>query len=270
MKRFDIIWHDDVIIIENRRYKAGDLMTTYLNLNIDRLDSLVAACSDEEKKQEACLLTDKLISKLPPMSRLNSEEADAQESCEEALKALCFCRDKAGAFFDAYDEAQDMQKSWNNVFGAEKIEMPDLCSKMTVSDGAVGYVMENAGFAELVYLIFARCASSGIKPRRCGCCNKYFIPSNPIAKFCDRKAPDSSGKTCREVGARKRYGEKTKNDPIITIYNRAYKTRYARMTNGRMTREQMNIWKTQASSLREKALSGAISAEKFEDKLSKI
>ncbi|MCH5205078.1 MAG: hypothetical protein J1F03_10025, partial [Oscillospiraceae bacterium] len=46
--------------------------------------------------------------------------------------------------------------------------------------------------------------------------------------YCDSPLSDEPDKTCRDVGARRRYGDKYKNDPVWQTYNRAYKAHYAR------------------------------------------
>lgn len=271
MKSFDILWHDDVMIVDNRRYKAGDVMTTYLNLNIDKLDVLINSCANPDKKQEVFILTDKLVSKLPPYNRSASDSADLPEgSYVSALETLRFCRDKASVFFDRIGDGAETLTAWEESFPEKSEDTGSLCAALCAADGTVCSVCRNAGLKEFVHLAFLLSIRSGVRPRRCGCCEKYFLPNNPIAKFCDRKAPGSGGKTCREIGARKKYGEKAKNDPVITVYNRAYKTRYARVTNGKMTRAQLEDWKAAASSYREKAAAGLISIEEFEQKLTKI
>ena len=70
---------------------------------------------------------------------------------------------------------------------------------------------------------------TGMLPKRCGCCSKYFLlENNYYADFCENIAPGKTEKTCRDIGARKKYDDKVKNDPIWQPYQRAYKTHYAR------------------------------------------
>ena len=63
----------------------------------------------------------------------------------------------------------------------------------------------------------------------------FFDSGGKYFSYCDRKFKEDPTKTCRDVGSRRRYGDKCKNDPIWQTYNRAYKTHYARYMKKKMT-----------------------------------
>jgi hypothetical protein len=75
---------------------------------------------------------------------------------------------------------------------------------------------------------------------------------------------DDPGKTCRDVGARRRYGDKCKTDPIWLAYNRAYKAHYARYMKKKMTTAQFEQWSRYAVELREQAESGTLEQAEYE------
>lgn len=108
--------------------------------------------------------------------------------------------------------------------------------------------------------------NSGQLPRRCGCCGKYFLLENGhYASFCDGIAPDSGGKSCQEVGSRRKYALKVKNDPIWLAYQRAYKAHYARYMKKKMTTAQFEQWSREAMAKRDAMLSGesGMSSEEY-------
>ena len=47
--------------------------------------------------------------------------------------------------------------------------------------------------------------------------------------------PDEPGKTCRDVGSKRRYDDRCRTDPVWQTYNRAYKAHYARYMKKKMT-----------------------------------
>ena len=81
--------------------------------------------------------------------------------------------------------------------------------------------------------------------------------------YCNSSLPDDKNKTCREVGAKTKYDDKCKNDPIWQTYNRAYKAHYARYMKKKMTISEFEKWSRYASDLRDKALAGKIEFEQY-------
>lgn len=109
---------------------------------------------------------------------------------------------------------------------------------------------------------------SGIKknrlPNKCKNCGKYFlIRSGQYYSYCDRPLPDETDKTCRDVGSRRRYADKCKNDPIWQVYNRAYKAHYARYMKKKMTVVEFEQWSRYAVQLREKASAGELEFDEY-------
>ena len=97
---------------------------------------------------------------------------------------------------------------------------------------------------------------SGRLPKRCACCGKYFLPDNGhYPEFCSDIAPGESYKTCREIGARKKYNDKVRSNPVWLQYQRAYKTHYARYMKKKMTSSEFEEWSQYASNLRDSMLS---------------
>ena len=93
---------------------------------------------------------------------------------------------------------------------------------------------------------------TGRLPRRCTCCHRFFLPAPGYgSEFCERVSPGETTKTCREVGARKKYDEKVRSNPVWRIYQRAYKTHYARFMKKKLSQEEFDYWSKYASELRD-------------------
>ena len=102
-------------------------------------------------------------------------------------------------------------------------------------------------------------------PNQCKNCGKFFLISGGrYFSYCDSPLPDEPDKTCRDVGARRRYGDKCKNDPVWQTYNRAYKAHYARYMKGKMSAEEFERWSSYAVSLRDQAADGTLGSAQYQ------
>jgi hypothetical protein len=103
--------------------------------------------------------------------------------------------------------------------------------------------------------------------RKCKNCGKYFlVNSGRNIEYCDN-IPEGETRPCSEIGSLRAYAEKVKGDPLLTLYNRAYKTHYARRkkTTGekRMTPNEFATWCDDAKLKLEKAQAGEITMSDF-------
>ncbi len=101
-------------------------------------------------------------------------------------------------------------------------------------------------------------------PNLCKNCGKFFLIRGAwYYTYCDNPLADEPNKTCRDVGSKRRYDDKCKNDPVWQTYNRAYKAHYARYMKKKMTIAQFEEWSRFASEIRDKALAGEITFEQY-------
>lgn len=107
-------------------------------------------------------------------------------------------------------------------------------------------------------------------PAICKNCGKYYLlTSGKYTKYCDRPLKEDPTKTCLSIGARQRYDDKCKTDPIWIAYNRAYKQHYARMMKKKMTKEELLAWTEFANGLRDKVIAGEIELEEYQREIRK-
>lgn len=101
-------------------------------------------------------------------------------------------------------------------------------------------------------------------PKKCGYCGKYFLLEAGIfSDYCTRPVKDTD-KVCRDLGHRKKYAEKIKNNPVWLAYSRAYKQHYARYLKKKMSQSEFQQWADFALELRQQALDETISLEEFQ------
>lgn len=121
---------------------------------------------------------------------------------------------------------------------------------------------------QLLYLEVISMIQDGIMIRRCKNCGKYFIAANRKITYCNRMDKDT-GKCCSDIGSQVTYKNKLKEDNVLKIYNRAYKTHFARFKNDIITREQLDDWRIKAKEKLEQARAGVLDASEFEKWLKK-
>ncbi len=107
-------------------------------------------------------------------------------------------------------------------------------------------------------------------PKKCGYCGKYFLLTGGLfSDYCTRPIPDMDGKVCRDMGHRKKYAEKIKTNPYWNVYNKAYKTHYARYIKKKMSQSEFMEWADYAIELRTKAENGETPFGEYEREIKK-
>ena len=130
------------------------------------------------------------------------------------------------------------------------------------------YTFDSLG--SFLYFDFFRGLSRSYLPKRCDNCGMYFLlEGGKYSNYCERVLKDDPDRTCRDVGARKKYGDKCKSDPIWLAYNRAYKAHYARYMKKKMTASEFEEWSRLAIVLRIEAETGKLIQAEYERLLKK-
>lgn len=138
-------------------------------------------------------------------------------------------------------------------------EKPILCEKILFSD-----------LQSFLFYDFFNGIRNNYIPNRCKHCGKFFlIRGGKYFSYCDNPLKDAPDKTCRDVGSRRRYDDKCKNDPIWQTYNRACKAHYARYMKKKMTISEFEKWSRFASDLRDRAIAGEIDFERYYEEIRK-
>lgn len=136
---------------------------------------------------------------------------------------------------------------------------PILCEKMRFSD-----------LQSFLFYDFWGGIKHNYIPNQCKQCGRFFlIRAGKYFSYCDRPLKDEPDKTCRDIGARKRYDDKCKTDPVWQTYNRAYKAHYARYMKKKMTVAEFEQWSRMASELRDKAIADEIPYEQYYEEIRK-
>lgn len=103
------------------------------------------------------------------------------------------------------------------------IKNPTLCERIVFND-----------IGSFLYYDFFCGLNNKCFPMICKNCGSYFLlDGGKFTQYCDNPIKGTNGSTCRSVGARQRYAEKCKSNPILGTYEKAYKAHYARVMKKR-------------------------------------
>ena len=142
-----------------------------------------------------------------------------------------------------------------------------FCIRGTGREAEVVEKMYFDRLLDFVYLEFMKGLQRGFVPKRCANCGRWFLQT-PGATFsyCAGPAPEDPGKTCREIGAVSSFKEKTRNNEVWQVQQRAYKKYYARTMRKDMTKAEFEAWTRDAEQKRDAALGPYARAESEEER----
>ena len=121
---------------------------------------------------------------------------------------------------------------------------------------------------DLIEFSIRECIKREQRMRTCSYCGKYFaIPHRNTAEFCNLTL-DEQGRTCKEIGAIKRWTEKKNSDEVFKEYRREYKKRFNWIKAGKISPGAFYAWSAAAKEKRDECSEGKISFEEFKEWLS--
>lgn len=115
---------------------------------------------------------------------------------------------------------------------------------------------------ELLYQEVLSMIQSGIIIKKCKNCNKYFVVTNRKIEYCNRIVKDNI--RCSDIGSRLTFEKKKNEEPALKIYDRAYKTHYARYMKGKMTWPEFESWASEAKEKLAQVRSGDLDISDFQ------
>ena len=124
-------------------------------------------------------------------------------------------------------------------------------------------VLHPTSIFDLVEFSIRECVKREQRMRICSYCGKYFaIPRRNTAEFCNLTV-DENGRTCREVGAIKRWAEKKNSDELFKEYRREYKKRFNWIKAGKISPGAFYAWSATAKGKRDECAAGKMNFEEF-------
>lgn len=132
-------------------------------------------------------------------------------------------------------------------------------------------IYEITDLRQLLFLEIMSMINLNNKIKKCKNCDRYFVITNLNSEYCDR-LDEKEKKPCSVVGPTRSYNTKVKSDRPLQLYNRAYKTHYARYEKKKKTSKKDEVelwnnfksWNEEAKNRLEKVRAGDLNIDEFE------
>ena len=291
---FTALFSNEGIMIEENNYKHGEILTEFLNYDISdfalAIKELKILCSDNQEKSynavEKKLI--KMIFSMPLFRdfdyrkewlkiRKSSSPYENLDDYEKLYSDLLLLERYRWFIKEMFSKTK--WKVDTNKF-ADLIENNGIGVFMSgVSLGENGFVdapkrsvqyesretddgtikiyekMKFTNLIDFLYVDLFKAIMNNYCPKSCKLCGKFFLQEPGLAfEYCQNTAPDETIKTCRDIGSRKSFRDKIKNNPVWEIHQRAYKKYYARMKKKKMSEQDFAQWIIEAEKLRDDML----------------
>lgn len=176
-----------------------------------------------QTNEEVCKLFDAFITLVRDIVRVRTAYAELLDRHIHSKRKFLTDSETAECFV-RYLQSSEKKGSMERVSSSGSMRM-----SYEVFQGKLCEAYTFEGLGAFLYVDFFRGLGRCHLPKRCDHCGRYFLlPAGKYANYCARPLPEAPEKTCRDIGARKRYDDKCKTDPVWLAYNRAYKAHYAR------------------------------------------
>jgi len=106
-----------------------------------------------------------------------------------------------------------------------------------------------------------------VRVKRCKNCQGYFVIDKPKVEYCNRIVSGET-KPCNEIGKARVYQKKIEADVPTLCYRKAYKTHYARIKAGRLSKGEFSTWAAEASDKLVQVKNGQLAQDDFKAWLS--
>jgi len=129
--------------------------------------------------------------------------------------------------------------------------------------GAVYEDYSVSNLHQLLYLEVLKMMQASTNIRRCKHCGKYFVAENRKIMYCNNITRGET-EPCFIIGPAHSYKKKVDKSEELKSYNRAYKTRHARIRKGRITEAEFTTWCVEAKEMLRKTEAKEIDTPTFE------
>ena len=161
---------------------------------------------------------------------------------------------------------EKLSRLYERQYHTENFSFEPLDTKFERVNGQIfTEVLRPKSMRDIVDFVLRNIIRQELTFKTCRSCGKYFPnTSHGNSEYCNRIFQDTD-KTCKEIGSVKVYQAKIEENPEYKIYNRAYKSHFARIKYKRMTKEQFKVWAEQAREFRDLVTNGNMELARYEE-----
>ena len=212
--------------------------------------------------QRANLYDNIFYGKYLPVLELKKTYSFAPEDGRQSMGVLDFAdEDEAITVFQLHNNSRSFDIENNTPF-------PDIIN--TLIDGVtkttstpVRELCEINELEQLLILEAMEMLDQNIIVKRCRLCGNYFIAENMKNEYCQSYAQGEK-RPCSEIGSARTYQNRVKNDEVKVLFQRAYKTHFARIKKGKMTQSDFYAWSIEARQKMVEVREGKLGMDEYE------
>lgn len=269
------------LVLSGQREPAGSLAVIALNLSKTEVSGLEALCRRKEDPESSARL-EQAVASLDLVAH-TAEKLPLSDCAAMLDDIVCFrvyvrrviSQGLSGRGAEDYAAFRAGLETTSRQLRREDNLRRTVLS-MDISP-SVAFVPENGRLCERVsfgslreLLLFdlLRAMERSHTPRACKCCGEYFVPTRSGEVYCTGLAPDGEGKTCREVGARRKFAEKLSGNDVLRLYRAACGRVYTRKSRGGISAPDAKEMIRRCTELRDRALAGELTIDELGEQLS--
>ncbi|WP_349947442.1 DUF6076 domain-containing protein [Lacrimispora sp. BS-2] len=262
---FDVLFGESYIELNNRKYKYNEVLTDFLNYDIAEYKNAAAQGRSTDRLNE-------IIREMPLFRNFAASRMDG--ITEQEYAALLEDLELLERYRSFLKEAtrkkdrrfiQQIAKNGMSAFVADKTmglsdrraaAVSNLQYLLLEDEHGTAALFERMSFTRLIdflYTDFFKGIMKESMPKQCKLCGRYFLLEKGFQyEYCS--GVFEAGQTCREVGSAERFKQKTANNDVWKLHQRAYKKYYARVLKKTMSKSDFNEWTGYAEKLRDETL----------------
>ena len=278
---FYSVYSEGELVFSGRREPAGSLAVRALNLS----KAIIAGMEGLSRRRDDADSASQLEQTVSSLELIVGTAQDFPLSDYAALldDIICFrvyarralSRPMSGKGAEDYlifsTEVDSMRRQLRREDNLRRTTLSaDICPSVDfiVDNGRLCERLTFGSIRELLLFDLLRAIERSRTPRACMCCGEYFVPTRSGEVYCTGEAPDGGGKTCREVGARRKFVEKLSGNDILRLYRAACGRVYTRKSRGGISAAEATEMIRACTDLRDRALAGELDIEELGEELS--
>ena len=170
------------------------------------------------------------------------------------------------------DPDEDFYRRLGNLANGEDSLPPDALMEMMDAakkddEDLVVETYETMDLRKLFSYEIMMMIKDQVRVKRCKNCQGYFVIDKPKVEYCNRIVAGET-KPCNEIGKARVYQKKIEADAPTLCYRKAYKTHYARIKAGRLSKGEFSTWAAEASDKLAQVKNGQLAQDDFKAWLS--
>lgn len=155
-----------------------------------------------------------------------------------------------------------------HIIGSTK-HRDDFIEELRNNQLTIEIFVTSKSIAAFIFYVFDYLCMRNLPVRKCENCGRFFLPFSSSSLYCERMVDIETNKTCKDVGAMRKYNQNVSSNAAKALYRRilnAYQMRCKRAPSC-YPRAQYEAWKEMAADALEQVEQGVLDFSEFSEKI---